>query len=394
MNLAPENFNLSVRKIANLLLLIGFTLIVLIIGNVEKKQEIKKDGSQKQEETKVSVASQCLNNQNYDCYIKAFKGLYDSDGPELTLNTLAQLSAENDLIKRDCHPYAHELGRYSFNQIGDALKAFSYGQVICASGYYHGVMEGFLTRVRNEQKDLGAEIVNLCDAKSDDTRFMAFQCLHGLGHGLTMYFQGDIMKSLPYCDKLKTSWDMQSCQGGVFMENIVVKDQPGHKSLYLRSDEPEYPCNAVSENHKFSCYYLISSWFLQLTSYDYKQAFAMCDGIRSDFVWVCYQSMGRDISGSTLRDPKRSEEICGQGKAGFYTDCIIGVVKDFTNTTAETSEGANFCKIVRSDSKSRCYQSGGQILNDIYKSEQDFSKACAQLTYFEPAYKQDCLQDS
>jgi hypothetical protein len=323
--------------------------------------------------------------------LAAFKTTYDKFGPDVTLDTLYQLSTTNDFIKRDCHPYAHELGRYSFNKIGDALKAFSYGRVICASGYYHGVMEGFLSKVRDENKDLGSEIVDLCDAKNE-SRFMAFQCLHGLGHGLTMYFEGDIMKSLPYCDKLKTSWDMQSCHGGVFMENIVVKDTPGHKSLYLRKEEPEYPCNIVTENHKFSCYYLISSWLNQLTNYDYAATFKLCDQLRSDYVWVCYQSMGRDISGATLRNAPESERICSLGDSRYYNDCIIGVVKDFTNTTGESSEGASFCKIVRADSKEICYESGGQILRDIYPEQKNFDAACISLTSLEPAYKRFCLQ--
>ncbi len=389
----PNNFNLDVRKIANLLLLVGFALIVLFIG----KNQIKPASSEKKPApvaaAETDVTAKCTASKTYDCYLDAFKALYDQKGPEVTLATLRKLSTEDEFVKRDCHPYAHEIGRYSFNQIGDALKAFSYGQVICASGYYHGVMEGFLIKTRNEKKDLAKEIVNLCDAR-DESRFMSFQCLHGLGHGLTMYFNEDIMKALPYCDSLKTSWDMESCYGGVFMENIVVKDVPGHKSLYLRAEDPEYPCNTVKENYKFSCYYLISSWFLQLKNYDYPAAFNLCDSVRSDFVWVCYQSMGRDISGSTLRDANRSEQLCSQGNDRFYTDCIVGVVKDFTNTTPETSEGANFCKVVNQKSKEQCYRSGGQILQDLYVATKEFDKACSQLTRLEPTYKQNCLQKS
>lgn len=388
----PVNFNLNVRRLANILLLFGFSAIVLFVGNQQQKADpVSKNSLQKVADGQSFVTQKCTSDKSYDCYLGAFKGLYDASGPEVTLAALQQLSTTDDTVKRDCHPYAHEIGRYSFNRIGDALRAFSYGQVICASGYYHGVMEGFLTKVRNEKKDLAKEIIDLCDAR-DGSRFMSFQCLHGMGHGLTMYFQGDIMKSLPYCDKLKTTWEMQSCYGGVFMENIVVKDTPGHKSLYLKAEEPEYPCNIVVENYKSSCYLLISSWFLQLTAYDYEGAFKLCDSVRSDFVWVCYQSMGRDISGSTLRNASQSEKTCGQGTERFYTDCIIGVVKDFTNTTAKAEEGANFCKIVREGAKSQCYQGGGQILRDLYPADAEFEKACTTLTKLEPSYRATCLQ--
>ncbi|HSX58240.1 MAG TPA: hypothetical protein VLE47_03185 [Candidatus Saccharimonadales bacterium] len=396
--LNPANFNLTVRKISNLLLFVGFFIIVLLVGSgraatnsTGKVQSATQNTLSGSEEF---VTTSCKDNKNYDCYLAALKRLYDQKGPQETMSTLNQLSQSNDTIKRDCHPYAHAIGHYSFDKIGNALKAFSYGSTICASGYYHGVMEGFLTKVRNEHGDLKKEVVDLCDAKSDDTRFMQFQCLHGMGHGLTMYFNGDIMKSLPYCDSLKTSWDMQSCYGGVFMENIVAKDTPGHQSLYLKADQPEYPCNIVAENYKFSCYYLISSWFLQLTSYDYAKGFSMCDTVRSDFVWVCYQSMGRDISGATLRNATESEKDCRLGKSQFYQDCIVGVVKDFANTTAGTSEPGHFCTLVDQNYKKTCYSAAGQIFHDLYSDKSKFDSSCVELTKSEPEYKRNCLQES
>lgn len=389
----PPNFHLSVRKIANVLLLIGFTLIVIFIGQKENKSAVLNTEQTNQKIDYSEISSSCTNDKSYNCYVTAFKRFFDKNGPEETLDALYTLSTEDDFVKRDCHPYAHEIGRHSFKRIGNALKAFSYGRVICASGYYHGVMEGFLSKVRDEKGDLGKEIIDLCDTQ-DDNRFMAFQCLHGLGHGLTMYFEGDIMKSLPYCDSLKTYWEMQSCQGGVFMENIVVKDTPGHRSLYLKEDEPEYPCNIVTENQKFSCYLLISSWLLQLTKYDYSAAFNLCDGLRSDYVYVCYQSMGRDISGATLRSPTESASLCSLGQTRFYRDCVIGVIKDFTNTTAGASEGAAFCKLVKEDTKEDCYRAGGQILIDLYTKPDELEKACDTLTINEPVYKRSCLNYS
>lgn len=373
----------------NIFLLLVFLLVVgFILFGQKSKNKVASSTTKALEK---QVQESCTKDQSYDCYIKAFKQTYDKSGPKDTLTTLVNLSSSDEVIRRDCHPYAHELGRYSFNKIGDALKAFSYGSTVCSSGYYHGVMEGFLTQVRNEKKELKSEIVNLCDAKDGDSRFMAFQCLHGLGHGLTMYFGSDIMKSLPYCDSLKTDWDQSSCYGGVFMENIVVNNTPGHKSLYTKKEDPEYPCNFVEEKYKFSCYYLASSWYLQVVNYDYKQAFNLCDKSNSNYIWVCYQSMGRDISGSTLRDPDRSLELCQQGNKDRFNDCIIGVVKDFTNTTAAPTEGAIFCQKIAKDSKGVCYNAAGQILADIYSNKKELERVCKELTSKEPAYQKNCL---
>ncbi len=69
--------------------------------------------------------------------------------------------------------------------------------------------------------------------------FIAYQCVHGLGHGLMIYTGYDLPLALATCDKLATSWDQTSCTGGVFMENLQTSY--GTTSQWLKDDNPLVP---------------------------------------------------------------------------------------------------------------------------------------------------------
>src|SRR6185369_728631 len=107
--------------------------------------------------------------------------------------------------------------------------SFSHCREAYASGCYHGVLEGYLSsRASVTAEDVGA----LCGSlgESGKTDWLKFQCVHGLGHGLTMYYDHDILKALLLCDALKSSRERDSCYGGVFMENIVAYQQRTFRS--------------------------------------------------------------------------------------------------------------------------------------------------------------------
>ena len=116
--------------------------------------------------------------------------------------------------------------------------AFVDGSAVCWSGYYHGILERAFAGVSEE--DLPAVSRRLCE--SDQVRrsdFVAYQCVHGLGHGLMIYTDYDMPLSLETCDALATSWDQTSCTGGVFMENLQTSY--GTRSKWLRDGRSALP---------------------------------------------------------------------------------------------------------------------------------------------------------
>ncbi len=311
------------------------------------------------------------------CYQKRLEGILKTRGTEQALKSVEQLAKQDPDVLRESHPYTHHLGRISFSHYKDAAVAFSHCGDMFASGCYHGVLEGYLSSLRAiAPKD----IVTLCN-KSIDThrsRSQKFQCLHGLGHGLTMYFRYDILKTLPFCDTLPTDWERQSCYGGVFMENIVAYQnalhghQTGHKGhhtghkSFLDPKDPLHPCNVVEKRYQRACYWMQASVILTFNGFNLAEAFRECDKAPARFIPTCYESMGREISGFTLSDSGKSIGLCKMGSSKYVHHCFVGAVKDFINTRVDPERGLAFCRGLDLEYKKDCYAAVGWMLVSLY----------------------------
>ena len=109
------------------------------------------------------------------------------------------------------------------------------------------------------------------------------------------------------------SWERQSCYSGVFMQNIVANGSGMHRAVDLKPSDPIYPCDAVTEQEKPSCYLMQTSYVLQVKNWNLPVAFRICDRVEARYVGTCYRSMGRDISGAALLDPGTIVAQCGMG---------------------------------------------------------------------------------
>lgn len=335
----------------------------------------------------ASVGEECTEKAYHEktlCYQKQLEHILKTQGTEQALTVLEQLAAQDPDVLRDAHSYAHHLGRTSFSHYQDAATAFSHCRNTFWSGCYHGVLEGYLRNLpRVEPKD----IATLCQTSIDaqQSTFLEYQCLHGLGHGLTMYFQHNVPKALSFCDALRTNWERQSCYGGVFMENIVAfqNPHPGHHESHtghphlLDPHDLLYPCTAVQKKYQRACYLMQSSAILTLTNYDFTQTFQECAKAPPEFVSICYQSMGRDISGFTLRDVQQVIELCGLGSQDAVRHCFAGAAKDFILTHADPQRGFTLCSQVPEPAKKDCYAAAGAVLGLLYPDQESKEKACA-----------------
>jgi len=70
----------------------------------------------------------------------------------------------------------------------------------------------------------------------------------------------------------------------------------------------------LAERYLQACYLMQSSAILTFSGYDFAKAFAQCDKAPEVFVTTCYRSMGRDISGFTLRDVAKTVKLCQLGR--------------------------------------------------------------------------------
>jgi mono/diheme cytochrome c family protein len=296
------------------------------------------------------------------CLEQAFGNLAYESGPQTALATFDRRIAADKRIEANCHRIAHTIGAASLVHFrGSVGKAFAAGSASCWSGYYHGVLERAFSGVPESR--VSAVARRLCvDPEIRQTAFVAYQCVHGLGHGLMIYTDYDLPQSLRICDALVGSWDQVSCTGGVFMENI--SSSYGVKSRWLKDDDLIYPCNAVAERHKVYCYLMVTSRILPAVGYDFQKTADFCRKSEPAWVSTCYQSLGRDASGQTRQDPGRIGEICRLARAG-EGDCLYGAARDITSNYADPRRAGELCAGAPTRHRERCFLGIGTIIGSI-----------------------------
>jgi mono/diheme cytochrome c family protein len=326
----------------------------------------------KPDDTKMS---EC--NGDAACYEQAFGNLTFEEGPETALALFEQEIASRGPIEGNCHRIAHTMGAAALARYdGNVGQAFVEGSAACWSGYYHGVLERAFLGVPDDE--LGPAAQKMCeDAGIRRVTFIAYQCVHGLGHGLMIYTGYDMPFSLRVCDELATSWDQTSCSGGVFMENI--SSSYGVKSRWLKDDDLLYPCNAVAERHKYYCYVMVTSRILPAVGYDWRRTAQLCRASESGWVAICFQSLGRDASGNTRQDPAQIARIC-RVAGDMERECVYGAARDMTSNYAGGKEAARLCTTVATAIRAYCFRGIGTILGTLHGTLSARRAACRALT--------------
>ncbi len=248
------------------------------------------------------------------------------------------------------------------------------------------------------------DIASVCGGVHDPHRptFMKFQCVHGLGHGLTMHFSHDLLTSLTYCDALPTGWDRESCYGGAFMENVIWYQTGPHPEEHddhhahgghaspaklLDPNDPHYPCNAVGQPYQRSCYMMQTSAMLTFNGYDFAATFKECEKAPADLVITCVRSLGRDVSGYTLTNAERVRTLCLLGSPKMAGHCYYGAAKDFGFTHASPQRSIALCRIVDGPYKAECYTAVKEFLVDFHA---DQSKRDLECRTADEAYQSLC----
>jgi cytochrome c553 len=324
---------------------------------------------------------------DYACYKQAFGNLAYDEGPKVALARMDALGRSNTAIGGGCHQIAHEIGHAAFVRYhSNAAKALGDGSMTCWSGYYHGVIERAFGGVpRQKVAETARRLCSGPDIRK--TLFVAYQCVHGLGHGLMIYSANDLPFSLRVCDELETRWDQTSCTGGVFMQNFLPSPMMGMKTKWLKANDLIYPCNAVAERDKTYCYLMVTSRILPEVNYDWRQAVSWCRRAEQAWVATCFQSLGRDASGQTHQATRPLLAICKLAGA-MERECVYGAARDITANDASGRRSARFCASSPAALRSYCFNGIGTILGGFGPSTAERRSACTAVT---KKYLGDCL---
>ena len=296
----------------------------------------------------------------YRCLEQAFGNLAFRAGPKTAIRLFDERIRADSKVESGCHRIAHTIGSASLARFeGNVGVAFVNGSSSCWSGYYHGILERAFTGV-SEKSGLIRVARGVCEGTDvRATTWLAYQCVHGLGHGLMITTAYDLPFSLSVCDRLATAWDQVSCTGGVFMENI--SSSYGIKSRWLRDNDLVYPCNTVAQRHKQYCYLMVTSRVLEANGYDWHAAARICRGVERGWVATCFESFGRDASGSTRQTPSKIVPICRI--AGEHEGkCVYAAARDMTANYGNGQRASTLCQRARAALRERCFYGIGTIL--------------------------------
>jgi hypothetical protein len=343
-------------------------------------------GSFKPDDTKLEDCA-----ESRRCTEQAFGNVAFYRGPTAAL---ARFDARyGDFSDPNCHRVAHTIGSATLaRNKGNVAKTFAQGSSSCFSGFYHGVLERSLAGVRGYQPEtLGAVARDLCrKIKVEASVWLAYQCLHGLGHGLMITTGYTLPLSLKACDRLETSWARTSCNGGVFMENISTLY--GFKSRYLRDDDPLYPCNAVAEEDKIKCYEIVTSRILRVVDGDWAETARYCASAEKSWVSACFRSLGRDSAGQAHEDPVKILELCSltRGVGGEGT-CIDGAARAMTGNFKNGKPATVLCDSAAAEYRKQCYYGIGSVMALYGDTEAVREADCRSITNVAP-YVAACIR--
>ena len=326
------------------------------------------------------------------CYEQALADIVQRSGPQPALAVLEQLVASAPGTQENAHHLAHHVGRIAYARYHDMPQAFTSCTNAFASGCYHGVLEAHLSGTPHLAP---RDVAEICRGVRDPLRpaFTHFLCVHGLGHGLVMYFHDDMFTALTFCDALPDPFDRENCYGGAFMQNVMAfraqgngghdhhGNHAGHAApakprKLLDPADPLYPCTEVAVKYRRSCYLMQSSAVLLLNGGDFAKTFLACQNVPAEYRNICLQSIGRDISAFTLTNPETTKNICALVASPQSGQCLYGAAKDFIYTHTDPQRGIALCRLADEVDKKDCYKGVRDFVLDLEPDEAKRKQTC------------------
>lgn len=363
----------------------------------------------------TAIVARCGNagGNKTQCYSKVLDSLAGRGEVRLAMLSLKRILDSDPGAQADGHVFAHGIGIAAGKSKRDVAQLFAQCDESNESGCYHGVLQGYFL-VANEVGP--AQVNGACQAFNgpEADRWLRFQCVHGAGHGLTMYYSHDVPQALRNCDYMTGDWDRRSCYAGVFMENIVNAQKP-HPAEHMASHEashhegmdmsasapvktpfkaldpadPLYPCSIMDDRYLAACYEMQTAAILHLNKGDIGATAKTCDTAPKPMRSVCYQSLGRDISALSARNHATAIEMCGRGTDVYQPWCYFGLVKSFVNMNAKADEGLTFCRTLTGEAnKLKCYEAVGEQIGTLRNQPAERSALCEPS---EAAFRSACL---
>ncbi len=394
------------------------TIVAIIMGLAPACAPTPAQSSFESPSAPKAIHQRCSADEVVDstsCYESALLTILEDGGVRDAMQTLEALADDDPSLQRHGHEYSHAIGLSAYETPATVGETFAACTPIFQSGCYHGVIQAYFADPVGAAADgvTRQSAAALCSDQRENpsSSWLLFQCVHGMGHGLTSLNDYNLVEALEGCDLLDAVWEQDACYGGVFMENIVQAtaphhalgrpdtgdeampsdemNMPGHDHgamkiassdivTGLAPDDLHYPCSALPDRYLGACYEMQTSAILFANGGDMAAAAAECGEAPSKVRHLCYQSLGRDISSYTAQSHADALRLCALVPGNYEAWCHVGFAKNLVDLTAEPSSALSYCaKVAPGRNKEACYRATGEEIGVLTNNAQRRADLCA-----------------
>ncbi len=329
--------------------------------------------------------------------LRSMQAILESHGLAAALDSVADRASRDSVLQREGHQLAHALGHRAVAGHGGNAAVIRECRPVFASGCYHGVVEAFLSAAGRIDMP---ELERLCrSVEGPGGPGPAFECIHGLGHGVLGARRYDLEATLRDCDALSTPRLTASCHAGAFMEAINAavgtpamhgthRDAAGHAAPSVAIDpaDPYSPCRGYGDPYATSCWLFQGFVILHANAFDPGRSLRVCDGAPDGRAARCYESVGHQLTGLLQRGDRWILEQCGKGRPALAPHCAAGATLALNAMDWTGSRAARLCAAAPAEWKETCYRTAADALVDLAPARER-ARLCASV---EPAYSGTC----
>lgn len=326
--------------------------------------------------------------QDQKCVMEASKQMTKDYDPGRAISALVSFRSQRPAGNLgDPHLWAHQVGVETAEKYGMSGETF----IKCPDTFNYGCSHGFFESLVLKNHSLKQTIDDICGNFEQNPRYSSKQkyyCYHGAGHGILSDVNYDIDKALSICDSLNSSFGVEGCWQGAFMEaDNAANDGDAPQGKFSDKQHPLAPCDRVADKYQNQCYINLPGRLIVVEDNDPVAAARDCLAASEANRKVCFDGLGIVVSNDTWQMQQaefnngdligNSWKICRQFPKDFVDRCVFGVVAGITNVDQYISDRAvAFCNIVDSNLTSWCFQSLGNDLRGIYSSTSAVEKQC------------------
>ena len=275
-----------------------------------------------------------------------------------------------------CHSHGHRLGEFIYEYLGNITLALSINDPIpCGGSVYHGIIMTYMSSQNffNKSAQQETSIKEICPQNLEiEPTIERWECLHGIGHGLTIINGYDVFSAIDQCDKFEKDWERVSCSKGLFMENVENYYERGFGTI--DKDNLFFPCNKIEKKYASTCYHYISRHILNQNQGNIEDSFQYCNEIPDGFVMNCYRGIGNTMARNTYFNPDYSLK-CGNGDKNHQIDCYKGIAMK-TADNKSIDDALKFCQSISENFRFECYGEVGKWIRMVYPDEEKRLQAC------------------